>query len=51
MTWPVLGSQSWPNVLLTYMYFCCGGACKYFGAYGTRTRVVHVMGFEEGPKF
>ena len=26
-------------------------ACEYFGAYGTRSRVVHVVGFGAGPKF
>ena len=36
---------------LTYMHFCRRVACKYFGAYGTRTRVVHVVGFWAGPKF
>ena len=36
---------------LTYMYFCGRVACEYFGAYGTRSRVVHVVGFGEGPKF
>ena len=33
------------------MYFCRGVACEYFGAYGTRSRVVHVVGFWGGPKF
>ena len=36
---------------LTYMYFCRGVACKYFGAYGTRSHVVHVVGFLGDPKF
>ena len=26
-------------------------ACECFGAYGTRSRVVHVVGFRGGPKF
>ena len=30
---------------LTYMYFCRGVASNYFQAYGTRTCVVHVVGF------
>ena len=36
---------------LTYMYFCRGVACEYFGSYGTRSRVVHVGGFWGGLKF
>ena len=36
---------------LTCMYFCRGVACEYFGAYRTRSRVVHVVGFWGGPKF
>ena len=28
-----------------------GVACEYFGAYGTGSRVVHVVGFGGGPKF
>ena len=39
----------WGN--LTYMYFCRGVAYEYFGVYGTRSRVVYVVGFWGGPKF
>ena len=31
--------------------FCRGVACEYFGAHGTRSRVVHVVEFWGGPKF
>ena len=37
--------------LLGDAYFCHGLACEYFGAYVTRSRVVHVVGFWGGPKF
>ena len=33
------------------MYFCRKAACKYFGAYRTRSRVIHVVGFWGGPKY
>ena len=30
--------------------FCHRVACECFGAYGTRSRVIHVVGFGGGPK-
>ena len=33
------------------MYFYRGVLCKYFGAHGTESRVVHVVTFCGGPKF
>ena len=38
---PCLSSAIIPLCLL--MYFYRGVACKYFGTYGTRIRVVHVV--------
>ena len=32
------------------MYFCRGLAREYSGTYGTRSRVIHVVGFLGGPK-
>ena len=32
------------------VYFYRGVACKYFGEYWTRTRVVHLVGFWGVPK-
>ena len=33
---------------LTHTYFCLWVACKDFGVYGTRTCIIHVVGFEGG---
>ena len=33
------------------MYFCRGVACEYFGANGTQSGAVHVVGFWGGPEF
>ena len=34
-----------------YKHFCSRVACEYFGAYGTRSRIVHLVGFWGGPIF
>ena len=36
---------------LTYMYFCRRVACEHFGTYGTRSCLVHMVGFCGDPKF